>query len=218
MKQITKEIIIACLVVICIIMLFSIHSLHQQEDSLFNNYFHNAHSQVVVKEKYENKDKRITNNILNNLRHNKNSNIYSMEENKNNLTTVKPILNRFFSIYYTYNSNAEYSKIKLRELPMINPALISNKNIFGSGKDQTGGNYIDNIGLHSKFDSVNPTILDANSHHLLILADTKYDAWENKNPYATGEKWYLITYSIPSKIISNIEPIGRNINTNENQI
>lgn len=149
------------------------------------------------------------------IKHSSNSNdttIKAISLQNNTQASLDNVSSQFFKVYYSWNSNSDYSKRATKLSGLISNDLKNNKTVFDSGKDSTGHGYIDALGLSSQYQGSKAQIEDVSGNVVKGLVKVTFsgkfsssdaDDGDNRNGY----KVYEVTYDLNQQKITNINAL-----------
>lgn len=163
----------------------------------------------VARSKYRDKVEKVNKEANREAETSKNPALNSVARQNYNHEQIQKVSNEFFKQYYTWSDQSEYVKRAKKLSKIITPSLANDKKIFDSGKDKTGGNYIQSLGLQSKFESAKGYLSQAkgNASKVQALVKVTNESWYNEERDAAGEAthYYDLTYNLNTNKISSLK-------------
>lgn len=158
--------------------------------------------------KYQSKEKAVNRKVLLKADNSNDPILKSVAQQNLNYKKVNDMANSFFKKYYTWNNSDEYKARAKNLSDLITPELAKNKEIFNDGKDVTGGDYIKNSGLQSKFENAQAYLTQSsNGNKVQGLIKVKNSGWtkgqEDQSGMATN--WYDLTLDLKTNKISDLK-------------
>lgn len=210
-KKVMNGIVVILVVIMGCLINIDVHN-NKNTQQIHNQYTTVIKQKSNVQNKYNDKYTRLTNQIFKDRAKSANPIIKANATNSNDMSKVNTPINKFFSIYYSYNNEKEFKARNGQVTGLINPKILASS-VFASDNGS-----VSDLGLHSQFDSVHNTITNFGSNNLTVISDVTYTAWSNGSSHTKGEKWFKISYDTKDNLINNITPIYRNNNAKQNQI
>lgn len=105
---------------------------------------------------------------------------------------MNELSNEFFTGYFTWENGDEYRQRKELLKPITNEKIINDESLFDDGKDNMGGDYIDNTGLKSSI--IDVKAFPENDDNAIVKVN--YRSWFGDEESDAGEatKYYYLTF------------------------
>lgn len=133
--------------------------------------------------------------------------VKSIALHNSNYITLNSAAKSFFETYYTWNNSGDYLKRgeKLVSKGIISSELAANKTVFDDGKDTTGGDYIKNTGLTSRYvDSKAFLETESDTNITALVKVVNSSSFSNGKNSGEATHYYQISYDKNSKNITNM--------------
>ncbi|TPR15036.1 hypothetical protein DY052_06305 [Apilactobacillus timberlakei] len=206
-----------CLLVIIILVFFNISATNSYNDNLIK--MNNAKQiQNSTNEKYANKYSELAKKYSDVIRSSDDPKIYSVSYNDNTYKNANDRVGTFLEKYFTYDSSKSFIDRKqyLLKNKIATKQLINGPK-FKVPKDNGGGDYIDAIGLKSKFiDADIYGDFGSKQSVLPIIAKVTFSSGYRDNWTSTATNMYKLSYNQYDGSVSSIEKVSTiNVDTSQ---
>lgn len=135
---------------------------------------------------------------------NENQLVQEIATHNNSQEIMDNLSNAFFKVFFTWENSQEYQERKEKLRSIADNDLLENKDIFDSGKDTTGGDYIKALGVQSQFDGSEINLIDNQTG----IAKVMYRSWyDEKSKSGEGIRYYQIDFDRENQKIKNLKLI-----------
>lgn len=122
---------------------------------------------------------------------------------------IKKNTKSFFNDYLSYGSGKEYRNRASLVKNIAAENITTNKKLFDSGKDNTGGDIINNLNLNSEFVEAHTTVgIIEDPTNIAVISNVSYSVWKDGQASTTTTDIYKLTYNNETGKITNLELIG----------
>lgn len=192
-----------------IIISFIVILVFGQRQNRYNQELSNKQAELIQKKKQlGDKQSRIKVKVLKNNITSTNPVVKGNAKQLTYTVSANKVVNHFFNILTTYNSSNDYRDRANKEKKYSSAGVYQNHKIFTDGKDSTGGDYINNLKLHSQFVSAT---LYGNAYDqtgINGLVQVSYRAWKDEEPSGDADDLYQIHYSALTGKLDKLKFIG----------
>lgn len=118
---------------------------------------------------------------------------------------------KFFKIVTTYNSQSNWLERPKKLENVATEEVLSNKDLFNDGLDDTGNSIIEALELHSMFRSVrvDSGLKDQKTGIIQGIAHVEYESWSTSHTSGVRTEVYFVTYETNTGKITNVQDIGK---------
>lgn len=216
-----RPILLIVSVVVLLVSIISITCIYRKRVKLTKQVTKSELRVRAARSAYRDKAKEVAEEANKEAETSKNPALNTVARQNYNHEQIQKISNEFFRKYYTWSDYSGYLKRAKKLSKIITPALAHNKTIFDDGKDKTGGNYIQSLGLQSRFESAKGYLSqsDGNVAKVQALVRVTNESWYNDEKDASGEAthYYDLTYNLNTNKISSLRLVfTEKDNENEN--
>lgn len=209
LQQKLRPIVLISSVILLLVSIIGITCIYRKRVELTKQVARSEMQVRIAKSKYRDKSEKVNEEANREAETSKNPALNSVARQNYNHKQIQEISNKFFAQYYTWSDYSEYKQRAKKLAKIITPNLANDKSVFDSGKDKTGGNYIQSLGLQSKFDSAKGYLSQAkgNAPKVQALVKVTNESWYNDEKDAAGEAthYYDLTYNLNTNKISSLK-------------
>lgn len=185
----------------------SIFNIYQERVALSKEINKNSAILKTVRIEYKNKEEKINKEAFLKAQNSTNHALNTVAQQNINYEKVSKISKQFFRVYYHWRDSKDFQSRAEKLENIITPALKQDKKIFGEVKDSTGGNFIDNAGYQSDYESSQSYLTQNQGSKVQALVKVTNTGWtkDQKNAIGTSTHYYDLTYDLTTNKISNIK-------------
>lgn len=182
-----------------VIALVFMNSKMEERRSLKNREKKAEDSLVMMKEEQEKNKLDVENRLLKQETENLNDKVVQVVSYNSEYELLSNVGEKFFSEYFTWENSEQFHKRKENMSSYVDDKLLSNTDVFETGLDDTGQDYIKGTGLQSKYLSSEfylKSEMKRNAEVINGICKVSYESWfDSKDTKEKSVKLYNIDYN-----------------------